>query len=94
MSATDFKQVLAVRLRHKSEQSPETQPELFFDHSAVRDIIAIFVASEIIGRIKFPQLLFRQGEISGRELAFFARQQSGDPGWTIFPTANQTVPFH
>src|ERR1700752_2486515 len=67
VGTTDLKQVLFVGIRHKRQQSLEPKPELLFDNSASPNIVEIFVASKITGCIKLPQLLFRQGEIGGRE---------------------------
>src|SRR5580704_14637049 len=94
VGAPDLKQALGTGVWDKGHQSSETKTALFFDDETVRHVVAIFVASEIISCIELPQLLFRQGEIGGREFAFFAPQQSGYTGWTQFPTTNQTFPFH
>jgi hypothetical protein len=74
VGTTDLKQVLFVRLRHKGQQSLEPKPKLLLDNSAIRNIVAIFVACKISGCIELAQLLFRQGEIGGREFALLARQ--------------------
>ena len=65
-------------IRHEPQESSETQFELSLDHRPVRNIVAIFVTGEIGNRIELPQLFLRDREIGGRELAFFAHQQSGN----------------
>ena len=89
MSATDFKQVLALGIGNKFQEPPETQPELFFDYGPVRDIVAIFFAGEIASRIELPQVLLRDSKIGTGEFAFFTGHQPGNTGWNKFATANE-----
>src|SRR6478736_6184875 len=74
VGAPDLKQARGTGVCDKGQHSSEAETALFFGNGTVRHVVAIFVASEITSCIELPQLLFRQGEIGGREFAFFAPQ--------------------